>query len=694
MTSNEILKSVFGYEEFRSGQKEIIDEILAKKDCLGIMPTGAGKSICYQVPALQLPGITIVISPLISLMKDQVFALNQAGIHAAYINSSLTERQISMAFDNACRGQYKIIYIAPERLDTKRFFELIHAVDISMVAVDEAHCISQWGQDFRPAYLNIVKFVNMLERRPVIAAFTATATKEVKEDIIKILGLNNPQVFITSFDRPNLYFRVKHVTSKPVEALRYCSEHRDECGIVYCATRKNVEEICDLLNSKGIPATRYHAGLTNKERSKNQDDFIYDRVKVVVATNAFGMGIDKSDVRYVLHYNMPQSMENYYQEAGRAGRDGEESECLLLYNPQDIIINRFLIENKEAKDDIDIETQKEIARRDSKRLQVMIDYCNTTACLRTFILQYFGEQADYKDSRANSMTACGHCCNCCNEVDFVDVTNEASKLVDCVYELGERFGQGMVISVLRGDDNDRIIRMGLNELSSFASLASLSERSLKDIINELIRQEVLVKTTGQYPLLQMGPRRKVFDNGDIKISIRDEGKDSSFKRELTRSRKRSLSSMSESDFSGGRAGSSYGAFGAGYGSSSYGYSDYGDDYSYGSAGAKGRKRGPAGISRDYYTSASKINLSPEAEELLANLKQVRKSIAAREKMPAYIIFGDKTLMQMCIYRPTSYEEMLGISGVGENKNKKYGLEFAREIAKFDGKKIDDSDWDL
>lgn len=674
MTSNEILKSVFGYEEFRSGQKEIIDEILSVKDCLGIMPTGAGKSICYQVPALMFPGITIVISPLISLMKDQVFALNQAGIHAAYINSSLSERQISMAFDNACRGQYKIIYIAPERLDTKRFFEFIHAVDISMVAVDEAHCISQWGQDFRPAYLNIVKFVNMLEKRPVIAAFTATATKEVKEDIIKILGLNNPKVFITSFDRPNLYFKVKHVTSKPVEALSYCLSKKEECGIVYCATRKNVDEICDLLNNNGILATKYHAGLTNAQRSKNQEDFIYDRVKVVVATNAFGMGIDKSDVRYVLHYNMPQSMENYYQEAGRAGRDGEEAECLLLYNPQDIIINRFLIENKEASEEIDIETQKEIARRDNKRLQVMIDYCNTTACLRTFILQYFGEQADYKDSRANSMTACGHCCNCCNEVDFVDVTNEASNLVECVYELGERFGTGMVIAVARGEDNDRIIRMGLNELSSFASLARLSERSIKEIINELIRQEVLVKTSGQYPLLQMGARRKAFDNGDIKITIRDEGKDSSFKRDLTRSRKRSLSSMSDTDCKSS-------------------YRGYEDNYYSGDYSKQTKSRSPLRISRDYYTSASKINLSEEAKELLNRLKEVRKNIAQKERMPAYIIFGDKTLLQMCVYRPTSYEEMLGISGVGENKNKKYGLEFAREIAKFDGKTIEDSEWE-
>ena len=662
MTANEILKSVFGYDDFRSGQKEIIDEILKGNDCLGIMPTGAGKSICYQVPALMLSGITIVISPLISLMKDQVFALNQAGIHAAYINSSLTERQIGMAFDNASRGRYKIIYIAPERLDTKRFFEFINVVEISMVAVDEAHCISQWGQDFRPAYLNIVKFINMLKKRPILCAFTATATKEVKDDIIKILRLYEPKIFITSFDRPNLYYKVKHVTSKADQTLEYCLEHRNECGIIYCATRKNVEEICDLLNNHGILATRYHAGLSNIERSKNQDDFIYDRVKVVVATNAFGMGIDKSDVRYVLHYNMPQSMENYYQEAGRAGRDGEESECVMLYNPQDIIINKFLIENKEVRDDIDIETQKAIARRDKKRLQSMIDYCNNSGCLRTYILQYFGEQADYKDERATSFTACGHCCNCCDDVEFVDVTTESSTIVQCVYELEERYGVGMVVSVLRGIDNDRILSYGLNEISSFGALARLSDRSIKDIIEQLIHQDVLTRSVGQYPLLQMGNARKKFEAGDIKICIRDDGNKSDIKTQLDNKR-RGLKGV------------------------------YGDIYSSNRSTGTRRKTPFGHISKDYYTSSNNIRLSPEGEELFVQLKAVRTRIATREKMPAYIIFGDKTLMQMCIYKPVSFSQMLGILGVGENKNKKYGYEFAKAIAEFEGVAIDSESWE-
>ncbi len=668
MKAEEVLKSVFGYDDFRDGQKEIIDEILSGKDCLGIMPTGAGKSICYQVPALMFSGITIVISPLISLMKDQVFALNQAGIHAAYINSSLTERQINMAFDNACRGQYKIIYIAPERLDTKRFFELIHVIDISMVAVDEAHCISQWGQDFRPAYLNIVKFINSLEKRPVLTAFTATATKVVKEDIVKILGLINPQIFITSFDRPNLYFSVKHVNHKKNEVLSYCKSHSDECGIVYCATRKNVEEVCELLNSNGIAATRYHAGLSVNERSKNQDDFIYDRVKVVVATNAFGMGIDKSDVRYVLHFNMPQSMENYYQEAGRAGRDGEESECVLLYNPQDIIINKFLIENKEAREDIDIETQKEIARRDLKRLNTMIDYCNTTGCLRTFILQYFGEQAEYNDEKSRSKTACGHCCNCCKEVEFMDVTTYATTIVEAVYELGERYGVGMVVSVLQGVDSDRIINSGLNELSCYGALNGFTDRQIKEIIEQLLRLDVLTKSTGQYPLLQMGRERKTFDNGDIHVYIRDDSKD----KEKSYTSNTSNFYRSDGNYRTNR---------------NYNYMDNYEGYN-------DRKPKKFGISKDYYTSSSSISLTSEGKELLLKLKEVRKRIAKEEKMPAYIIFGDKSLMQMCVYRPKTFTQMMGISGVGENKNKKYGYYFAKAIADFEGDLVDKKDWDM
>ena len=362
MDMYEVLKRYFGYDGFRNGQEDLIGASLSGRDVLGIMPTGAGKSICYQVPALLLPGITVVISPLISLMKDQVRALNEAGIHAAYINSSLTEGQIYKAMEYAVQGRYKIIYVAPERLLTPLFLDFAQSVQISMVTVDEAHCISQWGQDFRPSYLNIVEFVNQLAVRPVVSAFTATATEQVRDDILCVLGLRSPKVLVTGFDRANLYFEVR-TGNKKAELLDYVKEHRTESGIVYCATRKNVEEVCTMLQMEDIPATRYHAGLSAEERKSNQDLFIFDEKPVMVATNAFGMGIDKSNVRYVVHYNMPQSMENYYQEAGRAGRDGERAECILLYSPQDVRINQFLLEEKDLREDMDREEAEAVRER-------------------------------------------------------------------------------------------------------------------------------------------------------------------------------------------------------------------------------------------------------------------------------------------------------------------------------------------
>ena len=404
MNINQTLKQYFGYDSLRTGQEELINGILAGHDVLGIMPTGAGKSLCYQLPALILKGITLVISPLISLMSDQVKALNQAGVHAAYINSSLTENQIRMALSYASQGRYKIIYVAPERLNTPRFLDFACNADISMLTVDEAHCISQWGQDFRPSYLEIAGFLTRLPRRPIVSAFTATATERVKNDIVASLGLNNPVTMVTGFDRPNLFFRVvtrRGGSQKDNSIINYVKKHEDESGIIYCATKKNVDKLYTLLNEQGISVGRYHAGLSNDERKQNQEDFTYDRIRVMVATNAFGMGIDKSNVRYVLHYNMPQSLEYYYQEAGRAGRDGEEAECVLFFSKQDIMINKFLLQNKASAGDVASDMQK--TANDQRKLQQMINYCETDKCLREFILSYFGD---------TTPCICNKCSNC------------------------------------------------------------------------------------------------------------------------------------------------------------------------------------------------------------------------------------------------------------------------------------------
>ena len=401
----ETLKHYFGYDSLRPGQQELIDGSLQGKDVLGIMPTGAGKSLCYQVPALMLEGITLVISPLISLMSDQVKALNQAGVHAAYINSSLSENQIRMALSYAAQGKYKIIYVAPERLNTARFLDFACYADISMVTVDEAHCISQWGQDFRPSYLEIADFLAKLPRRPVVSAFTATATERVKQDIITSLHLQNPVTVVTGFDRPNLFFRVvnrKGGKETDNSILNYVKRHEDESGIIYCATKKNVDSVYALLQQYGIAAGHYHAGLSLEERKKNQDDFTYDRIRVMVATNAFGMGIDKSNVRYVLHYNMPQSLEYYYQEAGRAGRDGEEAECVLFFSKQDIMINKRLLQYKATSGQAAADDPR-VRANEQRKLNEMIRYCETDQCLRQFILSYFGD---------NSPCICEKCSNC------------------------------------------------------------------------------------------------------------------------------------------------------------------------------------------------------------------------------------------------------------------------------------------
>lgn len=399
----EILKKYFGYDSFRNGQEQLIDAVISGRDVFGIMPTGAGKSMCYQIPALMLSGITLVISPLISLMKDQVAALNQAGVYAAYLNSSLTQGQYFKALGFAKSGKYKIIYVAPERLLTESFLDFAMNADISFISVDEVHCVSQWGQDFRPSYLKIVDFVQRLKKRPVIGAFTATATTEVKNDVIKILKLREPKIVTTGFDRKNLSFFVKHTKDKKAELFKILREHYDESGIIYCITRKLVEEVYDALSDRGIEAAKYHAGMTDEERIRNQEAFTSDRARIMVATNAFGMGIDKPDVRFVIHYNMPKNMESYYQEAGRAGRDGEKSDCYLIYSPQDVHTNRYFIENNRENEELSEAELERVLEKDRERLKQMTFYCHTRYCYRKYMLNYFGEKAE---------SFCGSCGNC------------------------------------------------------------------------------------------------------------------------------------------------------------------------------------------------------------------------------------------------------------------------------------------
>lgn len=477
MNINQTLKQYFGYDSLRTGQEELINGILAGHDVLGIMPTGAGKSLCYQLPALMLKGITLVISPLISLMSDQVKALNQAGVHAAYINSSLTENQIRMALSYASQGRYKIIYVAPERLNTPRFLDFACNADISMLTVDEAHCISQWGQDFRPSYLEIAGFLTRLPRRPIVSAFTATATERVKNDIVASLGLNNPVTMVTGFDRPNLFFRVvtrKGGSQKDNSIINYVKKHEDESGIIYCATKKNVDKLYTLLNEQGISAGRYHAGLSNEERKQNQEDFTYDRIRVMVATNAFGMGIDKSNVRYVLHYNMPQSLEYYYQEAGRAGRDGEEAECVLFFSKQDIMINKFLLQNKASAGDVASDMQK--TANDQRKLQQMINYCETDKCLREFILSYFGD---------TTPCICNKCSNCVvvedeEEETYVETGKKRKKAAQLagLNELGAALFEKL-----------RSVRTELAAEKSVPPYIICSDKTLKDMCAKLPRDK-------------------------------------------------------------------------------------------------------------------------------------------------------------------------------------------------------------
>ena len=594
-----VLKDYFGHDSFRDGQEQIVDALLDGRDALCIMPTGAGKSMCFQIPALLFDGVTIVVSPLISLMKDQVGSLVQSGVPAAYINSSLSYPQFLRVLSNVEHGKYKIIYVAPERLLTDGFLDTCKKIKISMVAVDEAHCVSQWGQDFRPSYLKIISFVESLANRPIIGAFTATATNDVKEDIKKILRLENPFEITTGFDRPNLFFGVIKSSSKDEKLIDLIRERGDRSGIVYCATRKNVESVCELLCDNGFSAARYHAGLDEYERRKNQEDFVFDRKNIMVATNAFGMGIDKSNVTYVIHYNMPKNIESYYQEAGRAGRDGGEADCILLYSPKDVRLNRFMIENSEGNDELTIEENEQIRESDFERLKYMTFYSTTNDCLRGFILRYFGgEKKAY----------CGKCSNCLSVHKLVDVTIDAQKIMSCIARTGQRYGKTVICDVLKGSKSEKILKAELNNQSTYGIMKEVTARHIFGTIDFLAEKEYISA-----------------DNETEVLKLLPKSRDVLFGRERLVMKK-----VENSE-------------------------------------------------KVVKTHRPEV---PVNSELLDALKALRKGIASKKSVPAYVIFTDATLIDMCKKCPETPDEMLEVSGVGRTKLEKFGKQFLEEIAKF------------
>jgi len=499
--AGKILKQYYGYSDFRKGQAEIVESILQGKDTLAIMPTGAGKSLCYQIPALIFGGVSLVISPLISLMKDQVDALNNLGIAAAFINSSLEQGEVEARIREAQQGKYKLLYVAPERLASGSFASLLKDLPIALLAVDEAHCVSQWGHDFRPSYRSIGLLVSRLPQRPIIAAFTATATQAVKRDIINLLTLQKPSCYLTGFNRENLSFLVRRGENKKDFVLRYVEENKAQAGIIYAATRKEVDNLYELLRKKGYGVGKYHAGLRDEERAASQDAFLYDDIRVMVATNAFGMGIDKSNVRYVIHYNLPKNMEAYYQEAGRAGRDGEPSECTLLFAPQDVLLQKYLLENTVLSE--------ERRNNEHKKLQAMVDYCYTPQCLRKYILEYFGE--------ANVAADCGNCSNCNDDGELADITIEAQKIFSCIARMKGEYGISLVAEVLKGSKNKKVLQLNFDQLSTYGLLQEHTLQELKDRINSLVAEEYLTITSGTYPVVKLQNKAVAVLKGQEKV---------------------------------------------------------------------------------------------------------------------------------------------------------------------------------
>ena len=637
----EALTRYFGYDSFRPGQQGIVEALLAGRDVLGVMPTGAGKSVCYQIPAALSPGATLVISPLISLMRDQVDALNDLGLPAAFINTTQTPDEQAMVFAQAAAGQIKLLYVAPERLETGRFRDFAARTPISLIAVDEAHCVSQWGQDFRSSYLGIGDFIAGLPQRPPVGAFTATATERVRRDIVGLLGLRNPAVTVTGFDRPNLYFDVVKLETKYKAAwvARYVADHPDESGIVYCATRKTTEALTDTLNQMGHPAVAYHGGMSPDAREAAQRDFITDKVPVVVATNAFGMGIDKSNVRYVIHHNLPESIEAYYQEAGRAGRDGEPSRCTLLWNESDIVTRRRLLDNDYENERLTPE-EREIVRQSKRRLlDGMVGYCRTTDCLHRYMTRYFGQElspnagsAAGEDIAADSSQSgrCGACSNCESTFETIDVTRVAQAISRCVHDAGQRVGSGKIVKILRGSRAQDLAWLNPERMPTFGMLKDVNEARVRDVLSQMATDGYLSIAEGRMPIVMFGARAAETAAPD-------------FHYEIKRVERKSAAAGS------GRSG---------------GVADTAD-----SANVPGDALGSY-IPDD------------DEESLFQKLRELRRTIAQEIGKPPYIVFSDKTLRDMARIKPVTNAQFLAVNGVGQHKLDLYGQRFMQAIASF------------
>lgn len=632
----EALNRYFGYDSFRPGQSGIVSAILAGHDVLGVMPTGAGKSICYQIPAAILPGVAIVISPLISLMRDQVDALNDVGLPAAFINTTQTPDEQDLVFAQALSGQIKLLYVAPERLETERFRNFAVRVPISLVAVDEAHCVSQWGQDFRSSYLGIGEFIAGLPTRPTVAAFTATATERVRRDIVSILGLHTPSITVTGFDRPNLYFDVISMPRKDKASwvASYIASHPDESGIVYCATRKETEALAESLNSAvaelraaggadvsdiGTIAVAYHGGMSADTREKAQRDFVTDRVPVVVATNAFGMGIDKSNVRFVIHHNMPESIEAYYQEAGRAGRDGEPSRCTLLWNESDIVTRRRLLDSDYENERLTPEEQEAVRASKRRLLDAMVGYCRTTDCLHAYMTRYFGETAG---AAAKTDGKCvGGCANCEHTFETIDVTDIARAVSRCVHDVNQHVGSGKIVKVLRGSKAQDLSYLNPESLPSFGMLDEVPEARIRDVLSQMATDGFLTIAEGRLPIVGFGPRAAETVAPEFHYDIKK------IKRADARARR----------------------------------------------------------TPDVSTPAVGSYVPDDGDEaLFQKLRALRLDIARELGKPPYIVFSDKTLRDMVRVKPITDDQFLAVNGVGESKLKQYGERFMAAIREDSG----------